>query len=134
MYENRTQTREVTWDYRTLFDAEGFTVFDPNGEKIGKVDTLHVAEREHPRYLGVKLGLLGTKATLIPVETITRVDSNEKSIWVTVTKDVAKEAPTFDPDRQFTAEDEAMLWKHYGLTQAVPEYRVTEIHAWRRAS
>ena len=43
----------------------GYEVYDRNGEKIGKVDDLFVDENDRPEYLGVKMGLLGLKSTLI---------------------------------------------------------------------
>jgi hypothetical protein len=44
----------------------GYTVYDPDGDKIGKVDDLLVDENDQPEYIGVKMGLLGTRSTLIP--------------------------------------------------------------------
>jgi len=44
----------------------GYEVYDPAGEQIGKVDNLFVDEADRPEYIGVKMGLLGTKSTLIP--------------------------------------------------------------------
>ena len=44
----------------------GYTVYDPDGNKIGKVDDLFLDENDQPEYLGVKMGFLGTKSTLIP--------------------------------------------------------------------
>jgi uncharacterized protein (TIGR02271 family) len=40
-----------------------YEVYDPTGSKIGKVDDLFVDEGDQPEYLGVKMGLLGTKST-----------------------------------------------------------------------
>src|SRR5918993_3718221 len=41
-------------------------------EKIGKIDDLFVDEDDNPEYVGVKMGFLGTRATLIPVDTSRR--------------------------------------------------------------
>ncbi|MCA1740199.1 MAG: PRC-barrel domain-containing protein, partial [Actinobacteria bacterium] len=49
--------RETEEKYR------GFTVYDNAGEKIGKVDELFVDETDREEYIGVKVGLLGTKST-----------------------------------------------------------------------
>ena len=38
----------------------GYTVYDPDGDKIGKVDDLFLDENDQPEYLGVKMGFLGT--------------------------------------------------------------------------
>ena len=39
----------------------GYEVYDPNGEKVGKVDDLFVDENDQPEYLGLKMGFLGTR-------------------------------------------------------------------------
>jgi hypothetical protein len=136
MQERRVQTADSSKtnieELNRLFQAEGFAVVDPGGEKIGKLETVYVGDDNTPRYLGLVTGLLGTKLTLIPVQTLTRVDPGEETVWVTVPKDTVKDAPTFDPDYQFTPEDEAAIWQHYGMGE--PQYRVTEIRIWRQAS
>src|SRR5215211_5700227 len=48
----------------------GYEVYDPTGSKIGKVDDLFVDEGDQPEYIGVKMGLLGTRSTLIPWELV----------------------------------------------------------------
>jgi hypothetical protein len=115
-----------------LFQAKGFTVVDPNGEKIGKIDDLYVGGDRQPRYLGVKMGFLGSKMTFIPVQLVTQVDLNQQLLYLSVPKDVAKSAPVFDRDHDFTPEDEVLIWKQYGLGK--PVYVVTEIYLWREAS
>jgi PRC-barrel domain len=45
-------------------EYSGYTVLDPNGEKIGKVDDLFLDENNEPEYVGVKMGFLGTSSTL----------------------------------------------------------------------
>ena len=44
----------------------GYELYDPNGEKIGKVDDLFIDESDNPEYIGVKMGFLSTRSTLIP--------------------------------------------------------------------
>ena len=82
---------------------EGYTVYDNQGSKIGKVDDLFVDEKDHEEYIGVKLGLLGRKSTLIPTE-IVRVNENDRTIEVSESKDHVKDAPSFDDDEDVTAE------------------------------
>jgi hypothetical protein len=40
----------------------GYEVYDPAGEKIGKVDDLFVDETDQPEYIGVKMGFPGPGA------------------------------------------------------------------------
>ncbi len=54
----------------------GYTVYDRDGGKIGKVDDVFVDENDQPEYIGVKMGFLGTRSTLIPMETATTDEAN----------------------------------------------------------
>jgi hypothetical protein len=93
---------------------EGYTVYDNQGSKIGKVDDLFVDERDHEEYIGVKLGFLGRKSTLIPTE-IVRVNENDRTIEVSESKDRVKDAPSFDDDEDVTSEYEERIRRHFGL-------------------
>ncbi len=93
---------------------EGYKVYDNRGEKIGKVDDLFVDESDNEEYIGVKLGLFGTKSTLIPME-IVRVNEEEKAIEVSDSKDHVQDAPTFGDDEEVTAEYEDRIRSHFGL-------------------
>jgi uncharacterized protein (TIGR02271 family) len=92
----------------------GHEVYDRNGEKIGKVDDLFVDEHDQPEYVGVKMGLLGLKSTLIPME-VARVDEGNKRIEVSVEKERVKEGPAFDDDWEITPPFEESVRQHYGL-------------------
>jgi len=95
----------------------GYTVYDRNYEKIGKVDDLFVDENDQPEYIGVKMGFLGTRSTLIPME-IARVNDERELIEVSADKDTAKNGPTFDDDREITPEYENEVYSYYGLQRA----------------
>jgi uncharacterized protein (TIGR02271 family) len=95
-----------------------YTVYDRNGEKIGKVDDLFVDENDTPEYIGVKMGFLGLEGTsLIPME-LARVDENDRRIEVSVDKAQAKEGPSFDDDEDITPDYEDQVYSHYGLQRA----------------
>jgi uncharacterized protein (TIGR02271 family) len=94
-----------------------YTVYDRNGEKIGKVDDLFVDENDQPEYIGVKMGLLGTRSTLIPWE-VARVDENDHRIEVSVDKATAKDGPSFNDDEDITPDYEEQVYSHYGLQRS----------------
>ena len=101
--------------FTTLEDRfAGYEVYDPSGEKIGKVDDLFVDENDQPEYIGVKMGFLGTSSTLIPVGIIT-IDSDRGLIEVSQPKSVVKDGPAFDDDREVTPEYEEQVRSYYGL-------------------
>ena len=92
----------------------GYEVYDPNGEKIGKVDDRFVDENDQPEYRGVKIGCLGTSSTLIPWD-LAMVDEAGRRIEVSVDKATAKDGPTFDDDQDITPEYENEVRSYYGL-------------------
>ena len=96
---------------------EGYHVYDRHYEKIGKVDDLFVDENDSPEYVGVKMGFLGTKSTLIPIELV-RVNDKRQLVEVAADKDTVKEGPTFGDDREITAEFERRVHSYYGLETA----------------
>ena len=96
---------------------EGYEVYDPNGEKIGKVDDLFVDENDQPEYIGVKMGFLGTRSTLLPWE-LTTVDEQGHRIVVSQPKSTVKDGPSFDDDREITPEYENEVRSYYGLSAA----------------
>src|SRR3712207_7193389 len=81
----------------------GYEVYDPNGEKIGKVDDLFVDENDQPEYIGVKMGFLGTRSTLIPME-IATTDETNSAINVSLDKETVKDGPSFDRSEEHTSE------------------------------
>ena len=64
----------------------GYTVVDQSGSKIGKVDDLFVDENDQPEYIGVKMGFLGTRSTLIPWEAVSSTDDEGRAITVATDK------------------------------------------------
>ena len=92
----------------------GYEVYDRDGDKIGKVDDLFVDENDNPEYIGVKMGFLGRKSTLIPWDVV-RVDERQRRIEVSVDKDRVKDGPAFDDDEEITPEYEVRVRDHYGL-------------------
>jgi hypothetical protein len=108
-----TETR--TDRFTALEDGfAGYTVYDSNHEKIGKVDDLFVDGNDRPEYIGVKMGFSGTHSTLIPFEMAT-VDDERKTIVLSTDKETAKSGPSFNDDREITPEFENEVYSYYGL-------------------
>jgi uncharacterized protein (TIGR02271 family) len=94
----------------------GYTVYDANHEKIGKVDDVFVDENDNPEYVGVKTGFLGTKSTLIPIELV-RMNDRRGLVEIAADKDMVKDGPSFDDDEEITPEYEDRVRAHYGLNK-----------------
>src|SRR5215208_1196142 len=95
----------------------GYTVYDQDYEKIGNVDDLFLDENDSPEYIGVKMGFLGTRTTLIPFQ-MARVNDARQLIKVAADKETLKNGPTFDDDREITPEFENEVYSYYGLQRA----------------
>ena len=93
---------------------EDYKVYDNQGERIGKVDDLFVDETDREEYIGVKMGFLGLKSTLIPMD-IVRVNEGERTIEVSESKAHVKDAPSFDDDEDITPDYEDRIRSHFGL-------------------
>src|SRR5215203_5107623 len=93
---------------------EGYTVYDNRGGKIGKVDDLFIDEADREEYIGVKMGFLGRKSTLIPMD-IVRVNEADRALEVSESKDHVKDAPSFDDDEDITPEYEERIRSNFGL-------------------
>ena len=93
---------------------EDYKVYDNRGERIGKVDDLFVDESDREEYIGVKMGFLGMKSTLIPMDLV-RVNEGERSIEVSDMKDHVKSAPSFDDDEDITPDYEDRIRSYFGL-------------------
>ena len=109
--------RETRTDRLTALEDRfaRYEVYDPAGEKIGKVDDLFVDESDQPEYIGVKMGFLGMSSTLIPWEAVSSTNDEGRAITVAIDKDKAKDGPTFDDDREITPEFENEVYSYYGL-------------------
>ena len=92
----------------------GYTVYDQDYEKIGNVDDLFLDESDHPEYIGVKMGFLGTRITLIPFQ-MARVNDARQVLRVAADKETLKNGPAFDDDREITPEFENEVYSYYGL-------------------
>lgn len=95
----------------------GYTVYDRDGDKVGKVDDLFVDDGDQPEYIGVKMGFFGTKSTLIPWEMVT-ADEGSEALTVRDEKSRIKDGPTFDDDREITPDFERQVHEYFGLQYA----------------
>ena len=63
------------------------------------------------------MGFLGTRSTLIPMDTIT-VDDSAGRLMTSADKEAVKNGPTFDDDREITPEFEQQVYSYYGLSRS----------------
>ncbi len=95
---------------------EKYTVYDMHYEKIGEVDDIFLDEDDRPEYIGVKMGFLGLRKTLVPWEMV-RVNEKRQLMEISESKERVKDAPTFDDD-EITPELEQQVYEYFGLQRA----------------
>ncbi|ONI82252.1 photosystem reaction center subunit H [Saccharothrix sp. ALI-22-I] len=94
----------------------GRTVYDTDGEKIGKVGQLWTDEDDgQASWVTVRTGLFGMNETFVPVQGMhARSDGDLETPFA---KAQVKDAPNISPDSGHIDHDqESRLYSHYGLT------------------
>ena len=100
---------EVTHAY----EWRGREVVSRDGDKIGTLDEIYLdTESGEPEWAAVTTGLFGTKQSFVP---LAQADPQGGRVTVPYSKDQVKDAPSIDPDGELSQEDEARLYRHYGL-------------------
>jgi len=96
----------------------GTKVCDSSGDKIGTVGRVYLDDASGaPQWVTVSTGLFGTRESFLP---ITHAELADGVLTVPVTKDAVKDAPQIDGDGHLAAEQEAELYRHYGLDDGAP--------------
>ena len=119
--ESRTDDAEEAGGLAYEERYADYEVHDRGGERLGYVDTLFIDEDDRPEYIGVKMGLLGTRSTLLPWAMVTRADEERGRLEVDVDKETATSGPAFEDDQEITPELERQVRSHYGIGQAAED-------------
>ena len=101
----------------TTHDTTGWigrTAYDPSGDKIGTISEVYLDdETGQPEWLTVNTGLFGMRSNFVPVAGAT---PHGDDVTVQYTKDQVKDAPNVDADGRISEQEEAELYRYYGLT------------------
>jgi uncharacterized protein (TIGR02271 family) len=91
----------------------GRNAVDSDGDKIGRIDEIYMdSETGKPEWLAVKTGLLGSKVSFIPIAEASDAGGD---VRVPYDKQQVKDAPNAEADGELSQEEEASLYRHYGL-------------------
>lgn len=87
------------------------TLIGTDGDKIGSVDQVYIDDKTgRPSWVSVKMGLFGSRATLVPVDD---VKGDGDDLQVPYTKDIVKNAPRVDADEHVSRGEENELHEYY---------------------
>jgi uncharacterized protein (TIGR02271 family) len=91
----------------------GAPVHGNDGDKLGKIDAIYLDNATNaPEWAAVRTGLFGARVTLVP---LTQASWDGDTLTVPFDKAALNTAPHTDPDAAISAQDEAELYRHYGL-------------------
>jgi uncharacterized protein (TIGR02271 family) len=96
----------------------GGNVVGQDGSKIGSIGQVYLNDQtSQPEWVTTATGLFGTSESFVPLSEA-RVDGND--IVVPYAKDKVKDAPRVDADGHIEEQQEAELYRHYGLQYGGP--------------
>jgi uncharacterized protein (TIGR02271 family) len=100
-------------DIDTAQNWQGRTMVDPAGAKVGTIDAIYLDDDTgQPEWATVITGLFGTKTTFVP---LVQAQSAGDSVQVPYDKAQVTDAPNMDAGGQLSQDEEAELYRHYGL-------------------
>jgi uncharacterized protein (TIGR02271 family) len=101
-----TTTNEVlTWRGQELRSSDN--------QKLGTIEEIYLDdETGEPEWALITTGLFGTKQSFVPLR---EASPSSEGIGVPFDKATVKDAPKIDPDGQLSHDEEAELYRHYGL-------------------
>ncbi|UBU17558.1 DUF2382 domain-containing protein [Nonomuraea gerenzanensis] len=109
-------------EIRNLLDCH---VVGSDGQSIGKVGQIYLNDRTgEPEWVTVRTGLFGMKQTFVPLANSRR---SGDEIRVPFDKEMIKDAPNVDVDDRLSLNEEADLYRYYGMQPTdIPRQRAGE--------
>ncbi|MBA2356889.1 MAG: PRC and DUF2382 domain-containing protein [Actinobacteria bacterium] len=95
----------------SLSEMRGETVYDRDGEKIGKVEEIFYDEgTQRPEWLAIGTGFFGMKRVLVP---LAGARAGDDGLTIAYSKDQVQDSPDIDTD-EISSEHEQSLSGYYG--------------------
>ena len=96
-----------------ILQYRGQELMDRGGEKIGRIEEIYLdTETNKPEWALVNTGLFGTKSTFVPIREASEAGGG---LQVPFDKATVKDAPRVDAGGELSQEQEAALYRHYGM-------------------
>ena len=91
----------------------GGTMMDSSGSKVGKIADIYIDnDTQQPEWALVSAGKFGGRENFVP---LAESSVSGDDLTVPYTKDQISNAPSAEPDGELSQEEEAALYRHYGL-------------------
>ena len=93
-----------TWQGETAHGQDG---------KLGTIEDIYLDEQTgEPEWVAINTGLFGSKVSFAPLAEATR---SGEGVQLPYTKEQVKDAPNAEADGRLSQDEEAALYRHYGL-------------------
>jgi len=104
----------MAFEAENIRDWLGKKVVDPAGSKIGDMEAVYYdTATDEPSFATVELGMFTRKRlAFVP---LSGAMVHPDHVKITVSRDVAKDAPSIDTDGELPVEDEPAIFAHYGI-------------------
>ena len=97
----------------TVQSWQGRTMVDPAGDKLGTIDAIYLDdETGQPEWATVTSGLFTAKTAFVP---LAQAQDTGDSVQVPYDKQQVTDAPSMEAGGQLSQDEEAELYRHYGL-------------------
>ena len=97
----------------TVQSWQGRTMVDPAGDKLGTIDAIYLDdETGQPEWATIASGLFSAKTAFVP---LAQAQDMGDSVQVPYDKQQVTDAPSMEADGSLSQDDEAELYRHYGL-------------------
>jgi uncharacterized protein (TIGR02271 family) len=100
----------------TIEDARtwrGHDAVGPDANKLGTIEDIYLnQDTGEPEWVALKTGMFGSKLSFAP---LSQAHQDGDTIVLPYEKDQIKNAPRVDADGALSQEEEAQLYRHYGL-------------------
>ena len=103
----------------------GGNVYSSSGDKLGSVGQFYLDDQTgQPEWVTVKTGMFGSKESFVP---LAQAEAQADGLSVPYDKDMVKGAPSMDADGYLSEQDEAELYRYYGLSDPSSGYRTDTV-------
>jgi uncharacterized protein (TIGR02271 family) len=103
-----TEQGQVSYDGWVGRDA-----LDTDGDRIGEIADIYLDDvTGRPEWVAISTGLFGRRVSFAP---LSGAQQDGEALRLPFATAMVKDAPNADPDGHLEPEEEAMLYRHYGL-------------------
>ena len=101
-----------------ILSYRGRSLMGADGEKLGTIEEIYLdSQSGRPEWALINTGLFGTKHSFVPIQ---QASGDGDDLRVPFDKDTVKDAPKMEADGRLSEQEEAELYRHYGMEYGEP--------------